>query len=364
MNLTDLLHRIHETDPLALPAGAPGATPEQERLVLATLNAVRQALNRCSVSDRVLVPGLGQFRLRNDHAASAAGAVRRLVLAPEQSVRTERADQAAWFRALKAPMLPLIHPRHRFVVLFSAKSACSSVVIWYLHTMGLLEAARSYSDWPHDFRTDRLYQRQEDADARTTLRPSQVKLLRVVRDPLERAASSFRHALGTGYAREAIQRALGVDTELEGLSFERFIDFLEHEDLRSCDPHHRVQCHPVERLRQPDMVINVSRSDLFAGLNAFERLVGMPETDFAALRWLHELQAKREVAAGEPPGDAYRLVLTRQQALRGPWPRGLLAAPARARLEKLYAEDLHLYAAASYDGPQPQTPERLKEPLN
>jgi hypothetical protein len=286
-------------------------------------------------------------------------------LAPEQSVRTERTDQASWFRALKTPMLPLIHPRHRFVVLFSAKSACSSVVIWYLHAMGLAEAARSYSDWPHDFRTDRLYRRQDDADARAALLPGQVKVLRVVRDPLERAASSFRHALATGYAREAIQRALGVDTDVDGLSFERFVDFLEREDLQRCDPHHGVQCHPVERLRRPDMVIDVSRDNLFAGLNAFERLVGMPETDFAALRWIHELQARREVAAGEVAGDPYRLVLTRQQALRGPWPAGLLTAEARTRLEKLYAEDLRLYSPASYHPAQPiDPPDACKEPSN
>lgn len=364
MDIIDWLTRIHTADPSALPGGPAAAKPEQTRLVLAAFHAVRQALNQCSADDRISVPGLGQFRLRNDQAATAAGASRRLVLAPEQSTRTNRVDQAAWQRALRARMLPLIHPRHRFVVLFFAKSACTSVVIWYLHTMGLLEGARSYSRWPHDFRIDRLYKRAEDREARASLRMSQVTVLKVVRDPLERAVSSFRHALATGYARESILAALGIDTAARGLSFERFIDFLEREDLQACDPHHALQWHPVERLRRPDVVINVSRGDLFAGLNDFERRLGMPVTDFSALRWIHELQASREAPTGETEGDTYRQVLTQRHALQGPWPRTLLTSEARRRLGKLYARDLRADEGADMMQPAESTPPRHKEPTN
>lgn len=347
MNLTELMNRIHEVDPEALPGGPDGATPKQTRLVLAAFNAVRQALNRCNVEDRIMVPGLGQFRLRNDHAATAPGAARRLVLAPEQTLRTERQDQATWVRALKAPMLPLVHPQRRFVVVFFAKSACTSVVIWYLHTMGLLEAARTYSDWPHDFRIDRLYQRAEDAEARDTLRASQVKVLRVVRDPFERAVSSFRHALATGYAREAIQKTIGVDTASQGLSFERFIDFLEREDLQHCDPHHRMQSHALDRLRRPDMTINVTSEDLFTKLNEFERMVGMEETDFRGLSWLQELHAQRSPTVATTTTDAYKTVFSPETALSGPWPKSFLNPEARSRLARLYAEDLRRLSPAA-----------------
>ncbi len=243
---------------------------------------------------------------------------------------------------------PLVDPQRRFVVLFSAKSACSTVVIWFLHQIGLAEAARRHSGWPHHYRQQCFYERADYRAARETLRPGQAAVLRVVRDPVERAASSFRHALGLGYAREPIQRSLGIDTERVGLSFEQFIDFLETEDLARCDPHHRRQRHPLERLRPADTVINASRQDLFDGLNAFERGLGLPHTDFASLAWIHELQAGRAAHSVDWPQDPYTSVLQPDQARQGPWPRGLLTAPARARLERLYADDLSFYGA--YDG--------------
>lgn len=248
-----------------------------------------------------------------------------------------------WRHALRGVMRPLIHPQRRFVVLFSAKSACSSVVIWFLHTLGLTEEARRHHEWPHVYRIDKLYHRPDYLAARASLRSDEARVLRVVRDPLERAVSSFRHALGTGYARESIREALGIDIDEQGLSFERFIDFLEREDLQRCDPHHRLQRHAVEELRRPDSVLNVSRQSLFEGLNEFERSLGMPETDFQALRWLHELQAAREPRRGLIAGDPYRQVLTGEEARYGPWPRGLLSSEAQLRLQRLYATDIRLY---------------------
>jgi hypothetical protein len=171
--------------------------------------------------------------------------------------------------------------------------------------------------------------------------------------------SSFRHALSTGYARDPILHAIGIDIA-EGLSFERFIDFLEREDLQRCDPHHRLQWHPVEQLRRPDMVLDVSRQSLFEGLNDFERRVGMPLTDFQALRWIHELQAARAPLAGPGAADAYRQILTQEQAQRGPWPQGLLEREARVRLERLYADDIRLYD----DGVRPQCWPEVALPLS
>jgi hypothetical protein len=39
-----------------------------------------------------------------------------------------------------------------------------------------------------------------------------------------------------------------------------------------------------------------------------------------------------------------QLVLTRAQAQRGPWPKGLLTESARARLQTLFADDIERYA--------------------
>lgn len=339
MRLDELLALIqHEMNAHGAPATGHA---HDDRLVRATLQALRNQLAPRGTAP-MDVPGLGMFRPRPAPADVPAGADApvRWLFEPEPPDKAAK----AWRQALRKVERPLLHPQRRFVVLFSAKSACSTVVIWFLHTMGLAAEARAFSEWPHHYRINKFYARDDYLAAREALGPDDVTVLRVVRDPVDRAGSSFRHALGLSYARETIREKLGIDTDVQGLSFERFIDFLELEDLDQCDPHHKRQKHAVESLRRPDVVINASRQDLFTELNAFERLMGMPVTNFKALAWVHELQATRVPHSVARDGDAYRTVLTREQAQNGPWPKDLITAEARARLERLYAEDIALYA--------------------
>jgi len=241
----------------------------------------------------------------------------------------------------------LIHPQYRFLAIFSAKSACSSVVIWFFYTMGLLEEARNYHEWPHQYRFDKFM--PSDSQRATRKIPlDELKFLRVVRDPLIRATSSFRHALATNYAQKWIEEKIGINTQIEGLSFQQFIDFLEKENLDWCDSHHRHQKHPIEEIRPADFLINVSEQDLFTELNNFERLMKMPLTDFNQLKWIHELQAARVVPTVDMGPDADLLILTGLQAQRGLWPKNLLTQRARKRLEKLFAEDIRLYTIKSF----------------
>src|SRR5262245_41835151 len=52
---------------------------------------------------------------------------------------------------------PLILPQRRMIVVFSPKSACTTVVIWFLHQIGHSKAARDYASWPHRYRTEVYY---------------------------------------------------------------------------------------------------------------------------------------------------------------------------------------------------------------
>jgi hypothetical protein len=239
----------------------------------------------------------------------------------------------------------LVHPQYNFALIFTPKSACSSVVIWFFNTLGVLDEARAFSHWPHHYRIKKLLCDKKQIKAQQ--QPlANVKILRVVRDPIDRAASSFRHAVGTGYANQRIMETIKEDVEKKGLSFQRFIDFLEMEDLDRCNPHHRRQKNPIEDLRPPDYTINISRQNLFEALNDFEKEMGMPITNFSSINWIHELQATRVpdyLNMGPNPDE---LVLKMEQAQRGPWPTGLLTPRAKQRLESLYAEDIDLYASA------------------
>lgn len=236
----------------------------------------------------------------------------------------------------------LIDRDRRFAVIFSEKSACTTAVIWFCHTLGLADEARAYSEWPHDYRLEVLHNPAAQFRPRVE-RLDNFTVLQVVRDPFERAASSFRHALGLRYAASTIKAKIGIDVQKDGLSFQQFLDFLAKEDLRACDPHHRMQSYSLTPGRSADVVINISRQDLFQELNAFELRMRMPPTDFANLSWIHELQKTRTPKLVDMGPDPDRLVLTVTQALRGPWPMGLLTERARRHIEMLYAEDIARY---------------------
>lgn len=240
---------------------------------------------------------------------------------------------------------PLLIPKEKIMVIFSAKSACSSAVIWAFHRIGLSAEAQAYHGWPHKYRTDCFYKRKEVIECARFTPVQDFRIVKIMRDPIDRAASSYRHALGTGYARDAILAAIGVDTAEQGLSFQQFIDFLETEDLSACDIHHRKQFHPFEDIQAPHRVINISRENLFTGLNAFEQACGVVPTHFPSLSWLHQLQQERTPSFSDDAGDLFTRVFTPTEAQKGPWPKNLMCETARVRLARLYASDIERYGA-------------------
>jgi hypothetical protein len=250
---------------------------------------------------------------------------------------------------------PLIHPDARMIVIFSPKSACSSVAIWFFHQLGQAEAARKVSEWPHQYRRQYyrsdLYQKAFDLDL------SSFAAVRVVRDPFDRAVSSFRHGLRSHLTDHHLAKFVGrSNLAINGLSFSEFLDALERCDLRTCNSHFRIQKHPLEDVIPVRHLINVSTQDLFTRLNEVERDIGLPVTDFAKLSWLNKLGDSRshgnrtcEVA------DAYTHPFTQKLARRGPWPsyQAFLTPTARERIARLYAVDIDTYVKHPGVAPAP-----------
>ena len=245
---------------------------------------------------------------------------------------------------------PLVYPRKRMIVVFSPKSACTSVVIWFFHHLGHASAARDYSSWPHRYRTEvyyksALYRRAYERDL------SKFSLVRIVRDPFERAVSSFRHVQKGGLADKEIARVLGRNNmSTAGLSFSEFLDFLERCDLNTCDPHFRVQRHPIEDRLPTRHLINASAEDLFSRLNEVEADFDLPITDFSKLEWLQKINRKhRHIDAPATHADPYTHRFNREAARNGSWPpySAFLTPIARERLARLYAHDIAAYGGAT-----------------
>jgi hypothetical protein len=209
-----------------------------------------------------------------------------------------------------------------------------------------MQRARAYHKWPHRYRIDVYYRSAGYQDA-VSGDLTGFKLVRVVRDPFDRAVSSFRHALRFGVADQDFAVLMGRRNVAEaGASFGDFLDLLEGLDVRTCNEHFRLQRHPVEDALPVSHFINVSREDLFTRLNQVESDIGLPMTDFDEMTWMHRLQAKRSRSERDVATiNAYALPFTRVQARNGPWPSydALLTPTARERIARLYAADIAAY---------------------
>ncbi|WP_373506290.1 sulfotransferase family 2 domain-containing protein [Aestuariivirga sp.] len=241
---------------------------------------------------------------------------------------------------------PMINVRKQLMVLWSPKSACTTCYVWFSHVSGFLPQVRKYATWPHKHRMDifeksKLYNESVDSDL------SGIRSVRIIRDPYSRAVSIYRHALQTRFADTALAKYQSGKWSIdEGMSFQQFLDFVATLDMSAVDIHFRPQYHPYEAQHQPSHIVNISKQDLFEGLNTFERDAGMPLTDFKAFSWLHDLEGKRKAQHVPLVGDNLdKMNFNRKIVADGQFPsyNQLLTPEAKQKIEAIYNKDFSAY---------------------
>ncbi len=193
------------------------------------------------------------------------------------------AREASVSELLRHPPEPVINPVEGFGLLWSAKSGSKAAKFWYFARIGLLGEAADYPEpecpRPHQFQyevvNNRPFYREwlENTDA------TELAWLRVIRDPYNRAISSYRHALRHGYENSRIKNVLGLKIADRGLSFAEFLDYLLAIDITACNKHHAQQWHPIEQHVALRQVINIDKEQLLDALEAFEKELGLTQLD-------------------------------------------------------------------------------------
>jgi hypothetical protein len=268
--------------------------------------------------------------------------------AERRAARAQKRLRKARFNLLRAGSFPLISRKHRLMVLWSPKSACTTVYTWFANLMGNLDEMRAYNAWPHRHRIE-IYRNLEQTEAAILDDFSDYFIVKVLRDPLHRAASGFRHALQFPIQDEAM--STWSDGRLDrstGYSFSDFLGSLEWAGLDASNVHFRPQFHEIEDDFAPDLVINITRQNLMQELNKVEDRIGQQRTDFEAMGWLHSLEANRrpmQLTSGEV--DDRTPLTTEHASGLLPWPTNdrLLTPSAIYRIKRLYAVDFERYAA-------------------
>jgi Sulfotransferase family len=244
------------------------------------------------------------------------------------------------FRELRRSHVAFVESAN-LAVMWSYKAACTTVIKWVFQQNGLLPEAMAYNSWVHKYRL-RQYQKSERYLSRLKrLSSGGFDVVKVVRDPLDRAVSSYIHAYRHGYADEAIakivQRPL---SRRQRFSFREFVSYLEQTDLLYCNPHHRVQVAPIERhvlfRTRPSKIIRIEHG-LNAALSALERELGLPATDFTNPVFESDHHTVRTAQAG----SAADLVYIPRHAV--PPAAMFYDGELAAKVARLYAEDFRHY---------------------
>jgi len=254
---------------------------------------------------------------------------------------------------------PLVHEGFPVVVCWSAKAGCTTMLKWFLHHVGLADAAAAHHKWPHNYRADVLMRDLEAYLARceSALDRGEGEVVKVVRDPAARAVSSYLHAVRLGDLPELPwqtgitewkQRA-GLRGQA-GVSFEQFLRFVldTQAESRPLDIHFQPQWTP-EWDRHVDLFVPLDR--LAAELRAVERRWRLAPSDVAGFSESRHHNVAREDHRW--PADAARFPATRRDllALGTPPAAALLDATTLPLVRAAYAGDYaaygHLFASGA-----------------
>lgn len=244
---------------------------------------------------------------------------------------------------LHAPDFPL-------VLLFSEKAGCTSLTKWFLFQIGKLEEATAFHPWVHRYRKS-VFCRQpgyEWQSLRLLLlrgRP----IVKLVRNPYDRAVSSFLATLGGAQGRDgetwagnfiAAARAHAGKPAANALSFDDFLSFLAATGTgREKLDKHVARQHMAGEERRIDRIIRLER---------FAEEIRQLESEFNLARSPLELittSRHHRSPARSAAAVAAHIEITSEQVRKGNVPAydTFYSAETRRLVRQCFAADFEAY---------------------
>jgi len=140
---------------------------------------------------------------------------------------------------------PLISSQSKLAIFWSAKSASSFILKWFLSHEGLLNEANAHHHFTHKYRMDVFIHSEKYKNAVSDFINQKGKSyykIKVVRNPFKRAVSSYIHYL-VGVNREDVPMVKAFHGKSFGkeISFSAFLELLSSIDIAKSNPHWKLQ---------------------------------------------------------------------------------------------------------------------------
>lgn len=173
------------------------------------------------------------------------------------------------------------------MLLFSPKAGCTSLTKWFFYHIGKLDEALKYNTWVHRYRTE-VFTVRPDYDARSLrlLKGLELPVVKLVRNPYDRAVSSFMHVIKLAHnkrqpswqiplvegARHQAGKSMPTPVRLS------FRDFMQHiGKIGAADPSLNVHVAQQYRAGERDLNVRIIRVEQFeADIRRLEAEYGLP----------------------------------------------------------------------------------------
>jgi len=160
--------------------------------------------------------------------------------------------------------IPVLNFNKKLAVYFSAKSGCTFTVKWFFYQIDHLNAALDFNHFVHKYRWQVYLRSDQFIKSQDNFINNKGKgylKIKVVRNPFERAVSSYMHFLGMLEEKHpALNNNFNINYKKMSYSFAEFLNMLKDININNCDIHWRRQFQLVERQFQFDHIIHLKNS--------------------------------------------------------------------------------------------------------
>lgn len=249
--------------------------------------------------------------------------------------------------------MPLWHSDFPIVVLWSAKSGCTTILKWFLQHTGRLDEAIAFSTWVHNYRKQKMCLAPgyvEGCARLFTDSASDKHIAKLIRDPAERAVSSYLHLLrfgggkqqsGLAAAVEHWKESTGLATQ-SGISLRQFLAFVIDEQLQR----HPLNLHfapQYDELQDPYVGTYIRLEDLPAALPTLEERFHLPHVDWRPLSHSHHHNRPTESHGWPATPAAFAADQELLTELGTPAAKAFLDKETRALIRSAYRRDYEAY---------------------